>query len=43
MPRVTSQRTALRLVQGRERILLDRLWDELSADPKGIDDDTRQH
>jgi pimeloyl-ACP methyl ester carboxylesterase len=32
-----------RLVQGRERIYLDRFWNELSADPKGIDEATRQH
>jgi pimeloyl-ACP methyl ester carboxylesterase len=32
-----------RLVQGRERIYLDRFWNELSADPKKIDEDTRQH
>jgi pimeloyl-ACP methyl ester carboxylesterase len=32
-----------RLVQGRERIYLDRFWDELSADPKGIDEQTRRH
>jgi len=32
-----------RLVQGRERIYLDRFWDELSANPKGIDEATRQH
>jgi pimeloyl-ACP methyl ester carboxylesterase len=32
-----------RLVQGRERIYLDRFWNELSADPKLIDEDTRQH
>src|SRR3989442_6863631 len=32
-----------RLVQGRERIYLDRFWNELSADPKRIDEDTRQH
>jgi pimeloyl-ACP methyl ester carboxylesterase len=32
-----------RLVQGRERIYLDRFWNELSADPKAIDEDTRQH
>src|SRR2546426_7077058 len=31
-----------RLVQGRERIYLDRFWNELSGDPKGIDEDTRQ-
>ena len=27
-----------RLVQGRERIYLDRFWNELSADPKAIDE-----
>jgi pimeloyl-ACP methyl ester carboxylesterase len=32
-----------RLVAGRERIYLDRFYDELSADPKGIDEQTRQH
>jgi pimeloyl-ACP methyl ester carboxylesterase len=32
-----------RLVKGRERIYLDRFWNELSADPKGIDEATRQH
>jgi pimeloyl-ACP methyl ester carboxylesterase len=32
-----------RLVRGRERIYLDRFWNELSADPKRIDEDTRQH
>ncbi|HWM69085.1 MAG TPA: alpha/beta hydrolase [Steroidobacteraceae bacterium] len=32
-----------RLVQGRERIYLDRFYNELSADPKGIDEATRQH
>jgi pimeloyl-ACP methyl ester carboxylesterase len=32
-----------RLVQGRERIYLDRFWDELSADPKAIDEQTREH
>ncbi len=32
-----------RLVQGRERIYLDRFWDELSANPKAIDEATRQH
>jgi len=32
-----------RLVQGRERIYLDRFWDELSADPKSIDEQTREH
>jgi pimeloyl-ACP methyl ester carboxylesterase len=32
-----------RLVQGRERIYLDRFWNELSADPKRIDEATREH
>lgn len=32
-----------RLVQGRERIYLDRFYYELSADPKRIDEQTRQH
>jgi pimeloyl-ACP methyl ester carboxylesterase len=32
-----------RLVKGRERIYLDRFWNELSADPKAIDEQTRQH
>jgi pimeloyl-ACP methyl ester carboxylesterase len=32
-----------RLVKGRERIYLDRFWNELSADPKAIDEATRQH
>jgi pimeloyl-ACP methyl ester carboxylesterase len=32
-----------RLVAGRERIYLDRFWNELSADPKRIDEATRQH
>ena len=32
-----------RLVQGRERIYLDRFWNELSADPKKIDEATRSH
>ena len=32
-----------RLVQGRKRIYLDRFWNELSADPKRIDEETRQH
>jgi pimeloyl-ACP methyl ester carboxylesterase len=32
-----------RLVAGRERIYLDRFWNELSADPKHIDEATRQH
>ena len=31
-----------RLVAGRERIFLDRFWDELSADPSAIDEATRQ-
>ncbi len=32
-----------RLVEGRERIYLDRFWNELSANPKAIDEATRQH
>jgi len=32
-----------RLVKGRERIYLDRFWNELSADPKKIDEETRTH
>ena len=32
-----------RLVAGRERIYLDRFWNELSADPKRIDEATRRH
>jgi pimeloyl-ACP methyl ester carboxylesterase len=32
-----------RLVHGRERIYLDRFWDELSANPKTIDEATRRH
>ena len=34
---------AERLVAGRERIYLDRFWNELSANPKAIDGATRQH
>src|SRR5882672_9155758 len=32
-----------RLVKGRERIYLDRFWNELSATPKSIDEETRRH
>jgi pimeloyl-ACP methyl ester carboxylesterase len=32
-----------RLVKGRERIYLDRFYNELSANPKSIDDATRRH
>jgi pimeloyl-ACP methyl ester carboxylesterase len=32
-----------RLVQGRERIYLDRFYNELSADPRTIDTETRDH
>ena len=32
-----------RLVEGRERIYLDRFYNELSADPKHIDEATRAH
>jgi len=34
---------AERLVEGRERIYLDRFWNELSADPTTIDEATRRH
>src|SRR3954462_14259342 len=34
---------AERLVKGRERIYLDRFYNELSADPKKIDEATRRH
>jgi pimeloyl-ACP methyl ester carboxylesterase len=32
-----------RLVKGRERIYLDRFWNEFSADPKHFDETSRQH
>ena len=32
-----------RLVAGRERIICDRFWNELSANPKAIDEATRRH
>ena len=32
-----------RLVAGRERIYLDRFWNELSANPSAIDEETRAH
>ena len=32
-----------RLVAGRERIYLDRFWNEFSADPKKFDEQSRQH
>lgn len=32
-----------RLVKGRERIYLDRFWNEFSADPKRFDEQTRRH
>ena len=34
---------AERLVSGRERIYLDRLWNEFSADPKKFDEQSREH
>jgi pimeloyl-ACP methyl ester carboxylesterase len=34
---------AERLVADRERIYLDRFWNEKSVDPKSIDEETRQH
>ena len=32
-----------RLVAGRERIYLDRFWNDFAADPKGVDEATRAH
>lgn len=32
-----------RLVAGRERIYLDRFWNEFAGDPKKVDEATRQH
>jgi pimeloyl-ACP methyl ester carboxylesterase len=32
-----------RLVQGRERIYLDRFWNDFSADPKHFSEASRQH
>ncbi len=32
-----------RLVAGRERIYLDRFWDEFAGDPSKVDESTRQH
>jgi pimeloyl-ACP methyl ester carboxylesterase len=32
-----------RLVKGRERIYLDRFWNEFSADPRHFDETSRQH
>jgi hypothetical protein len=32
-----------RLVAGRERIYLDRFWNEFSLDPKRFDEAKRQH
>jgi pimeloyl-ACP methyl ester carboxylesterase len=32
-----------RLVKGRERIYLDRFWNEFSADPTHFDEASRQH
>jgi pimeloyl-ACP methyl ester carboxylesterase len=34
---------AERLVSGRERIYLDRFWNEFSADPKKFDEQSREH
>jgi pimeloyl-ACP methyl ester carboxylesterase len=34
---------AERLVKGRERILLDRFWNEFAADPKGFGEASRAH
>jgi pimeloyl-ACP methyl ester carboxylesterase len=32
-----------RLVKGRERIYLDRFWDDFAANPKAVDEATRRH
>jgi pimeloyl-ACP methyl ester carboxylesterase len=32
-----------RLVEGRERIYLDRFWNDFSADPKKVDEASREH
>jgi pimeloyl-ACP methyl ester carboxylesterase len=34
---------AERLVKGRERIYLDRFWNEFAADPKKFDEESREH
>jgi pimeloyl-ACP methyl ester carboxylesterase len=34
---------ALRLVRGRERIYLDRFWNDFAGDPRKIDEGTRAH
>lgn len=34
---------ALRLVKGRERIYLDRFWNEFAGDPRKVDEGTRVH
>ncbi|WP_436297845.1 alpha/beta fold hydrolase [Variovorax sp. LjRoot175] len=34
---------ALRLVKGRERIYLDRFWNEFAGDPSKVDEATRRH
>lgn len=34
---------ALRLVQGRERIYLDRFWNDFAGDPSKVDEATRRH
>ncbi len=34
---------AERLVAGRERIYLDRFWNEFAADPRRMDEPTREH
>jgi len=38
-----TSKDALRLVEGRERIYLDRFWNEFSADPASVDEGTRAH
>jgi pimeloyl-ACP methyl ester carboxylesterase len=34
---------ALRLVQGHERIYLDRFWNDFAGDPRKVDEGTRAH
>jgi pimeloyl-ACP methyl ester carboxylesterase len=34
---------ALRLVQGRERLYLDRFWNDFAGDPRKVDEGTRAH
>jgi len=40
---LTDSPDAERLVKGRERIYLDRFWNEFAADPKLFDEASREH